>query len=81
MCSDSRIAEKSVNYGQISHTVEPNGTPDLSPVMANDDSLDGAGSTPNRTNDDVEDDDLFSKRRYNVLRFEALSFSKVVLMC
>ncbi|KAG2678200.1 hypothetical protein I3760_12G132500 [Carya illinoinensis] len=55
--------EKSGIYGQISHAVEPNGTPDLSPVMANDDSLDGAGSTPNRINDDVEDDDLFSKRR------------------
>nr|QWQ79452.1 WRKY30 [Juglans sigillata] len=55
--------EKSGIYGQTSHAVEPNGTPDLSPVMANDDSLDGAGSTPNRNNDDVEDDDLFSKRR------------------
>lgn len=72
MCSDSCIAEKSGIYGQISHAVEPNGTPDLSPVMANDDSLDGAGSTPNRINDDVEDDDLFSKRRYNVSQFETL---------
>ncbi|XP_040988036.1 probable WRKY transcription factor 20 isoform X2 [Juglans microcarpa x Juglans regia] len=56
--------EKSAIYGQMSHT-DPNGTPDLSPVTANDDSLDGAGSLPNRINDDVDvdDDDLFSKRR------------------
>ncbi|KAF5479026.1 hypothetical protein F2P56_005537 [Juglans regia] len=54
--------EKSAIYGQMSHT-DPNGTPDLSPVTANDDSLDGAGSIPNRINDDVDDDDLFSKRR------------------
>ncbi|KAG2682508.1 hypothetical protein I3760_11G194500 [Carya illinoinensis] len=54
--------EKSAIYGQMSHT-DPNGTPDLSPVTANDDSLDGVGSIPNRINDDVDDDDLFSKRR------------------
>jgi hypothetical protein len=58
------IAEKSGIYGQMSHTVEPNGTPDLSPVTANDDNLDAAGSMPNRIHDEVDDDDLFSKRRY-----------------
>lgn len=58
------IAEKSGLYGQMSQTVEPNGTPDLSPATANDDSLDGAGSIPNRNNDEVDDDDFFSKRRY-----------------
>ncbi|KAJ4725222.1 putative WRKY transcription factor [Melia azedarach] len=41
-------------YGQMSHTMEPNGTPDLSPVTANDDSAEvGEG----------DDDDPFSKRR------------------
>jgi hypothetical protein len=58
------IAEKSSIYGQMSHTVEPSGTPDLSPVTANDDNLDAAGSMPNRIHDEVDDDDLFSKRRY-----------------
>ncbi|XP_062168924.1 probable WRKY transcription factor 20 isoform X3 [Alnus glutinosa] len=55
--------EKSSIYGQMSHTVEPSGTPDLSPVTANDDNLDAAGSMPNRIHDEVDDDDLFSKRR------------------
>lgn len=40
-------------YGQMSHAMETNGTPDLSPV-ANDDSVEGA---------DVDDDDQYSKRR------------------
>lgn len=45
-------------YGQMSHTMEPNGTPDLSPVTANDDSAEvGEG----------DDDDPFSKRRYSSL--------------
>jgi hypothetical protein len=51
-------------FGQTSHTVEPNGTPDRSPVAVNDDILDGSGSTPNRIHDEVDDDDPFSKRRY-----------------
>ncbi|XP_065862527.1 probable WRKY transcription factor 20 isoform X2 [Euphorbia lathyris] len=40
-------------YGQVSHATESNGTPDLSPVTTNDDSIEGA----------EDDDDPFSKRR------------------
>ncbi|KAK7299964.1 hypothetical protein RJT34_10795 [Clitoria ternatea] len=50
-------------YGQVSHAVEPSSAHDLSPVATNDDTLDGAGLVPNRTNDEVDDDDPFSKRR------------------
>ncbi|KAF7815937.1 putative WRKY transcription factor 20 isoform X1 [Senna tora] len=50
-------------YGHVSHTTEPNGAPDLSPVAANDDTLEGAGLASNRANDEVDDDDPFSKRR------------------
>lgn len=57
------IAERSGVFGQTSHTVEPNSTPDQSPVAVNDDSLDG-GSMPNRIHDEADDDDPFSKRRY-----------------
>uniref|UniRef100_A0A5B7B762 Putative WRKY transcription factor 20 n=1 Tax=Davidia involucrata TaxID=16924 RepID=A0A5B7B762_DAVIN len=48
---------------QISHNVEPNGTPVLSPRGANDDSVEGAVSQFNSTNDEVDEDDPFSKRR------------------
>ncbi|KAL4618770.1 hypothetical protein ACB092_06G034000 [Castanea dentata] len=54
--------ERSGMFGQMSHTVEPNSTPDRSPVAVNDDSLDG-GSMPNRIHDEADDDDPFSKRR------------------
>ncbi|XP_023894179.1 probable WRKY transcription factor 20 isoform X1 [Quercus suber] len=54
--------ERSGMFGQTSHTVEPNSTPDRSPVAVNDDSLDG-GSMPNRIHDEADDDDPFSKRR------------------
>ncbi|KAJ4850675.1 hypothetical protein Tsubulata_047136 [Turnera subulata] len=40
-------------YGQAPHTIDPNGTPELSPVTANDDSAEGG----------EDDDDPFSKRR------------------
>ncbi|WCJ33040.1 WRKY family transcription factor family protein [Euphorbia peplus] len=40
-------------YGQVSHATESNGTPDLSPVTTNDDSVEGA----------EDDDDPYSKRR------------------
>ncbi|XP_027330833.1 probable WRKY transcription factor 20 isoform X2 [Abrus precatorius] len=50
-------------HGQVSHPAEPNGTPELSPVATNDDSPEGAGFVSNRTNDEVDDDDPFLKRR------------------
>ncbi|KAJ7963689.1 putative WRKY transcription factor [Quillaja saponaria] len=50
-------------YGQMSHTSEHIGTPELSPVAANDNSVEGVGLVSNRTPDEVDDDDLFSKRR------------------
>ncbi|KAI4306185.1 hypothetical protein L6164_029483 [Bauhinia variegata] len=49
--------------GQVSHATEPNSTPELSPVVGNDDSPEGAGFLSSRGNDEVDDDDLFSKRR------------------
>ena len=59
-------ADKSPSiYGQTSNTNDPNGTPDLSPIATNDDSAEAAG---NRINDDIDDDDPFSKRRYSYLR-------------
>lgn len=51
-------------YGQVSHSTDPNGTPDLSPVAGNDDNLEGALIVSNRAIDEVDDDDSFSKRRY-----------------
>ncbi|GMI85227.1 hypothetical protein like AT4G26640 [Hibiscus trionum] len=47
-----RDDKSSSMYGQMAHSIEPNSTPDLSPVTANDDN-----------DDDVENDDPFSKRR------------------
>nr|QFI57411.1 WRKY16 [Glycyrrhiza glabra] len=43
-------------YGQDS-------TPELSPGATNDDNIEGAGFVSNRTNDEIDDDDPFSKRR------------------
>ena len=54
-------------YGQGSHAAEPNRTSELSPVATNDDSPEGTGFMSNRTNDEVDDDDPFSKRRYDSL--------------
>ncbi|XP_061375366.1 probable WRKY transcription factor 20 isoform X2 [Gastrolobium bilobum] len=59
----SRDDKGSNIYGQMSHTTEPNSTPELSPVATNDDSLEGTGLLSNQNNDEVDDDDLFSKRR------------------
>ncbi|XP_061375629.1 probable WRKY transcription factor 20 [Gastrolobium bilobum] len=50
-------------YCQVSHEADPNNTTELSPVATNGDSLEGAGFVSNRTNDEVDDEDLFSKRR------------------
>lgn len=44
--------------------LEQNGSPALSPLNANEDSIDGSGSQLQGINDDVEEDDPFSKRRY-----------------
>ncbi|PON94107.1 WRKY domain containing protein [Trema orientale] len=55
-----RDDKSSSMYGQASNTNEANGTPDLSPISANDDSVEATG---NRIHDDVDDDDPFSKRR------------------
>ena len=61
-------------YGQVSHAAEPNSTPESSPVATNDDGLEGvAGFVSNRTNEEVDNDDPFSKRRYDNL-VEALDF-------
>ncbi|KAK7288506.1 hypothetical protein RIF29_01966 [Crotalaria pallida] len=49
--------------GHESHTAEPNSTLDLSPVATIDDGPEGAGLVSNQTNDEVDDDDPFSKRR------------------
>ncbi|KAH1242293.1 putative WRKY transcription factor 20 [Glycine max] len=43
--------------------VEPNSTLESSPVATNDDGLDGARFVSNRTNEEVDDGDPFSKRR------------------
>ncbi|KAA8523581.1 hypothetical protein F0562_010004 [Nyssa sinensis] len=55
--------DKSTVNAQISHNVEPNGTPERSPCGANDDSVEGAVLQFNSTNDEVDEDDPFSKRR------------------
>ncbi|GAV86845.1 WRKY domain-containing protein [Cephalotus follicularis] len=44
-------------YGQMSHTIEPNGTPELSPIMGTGDNTEGAHDEGD------DDDDPFSKRR------------------
>ncbi|KAF7831305.1 putative WRKY transcription factor 20 isoform X1 [Senna tora] len=50
-------------YNQVSQNADPNSTPELSPVPANDDSPEGIGLVSNRVNDEVDDDDPFLKRR------------------
>lgn len=62
-CSMFCFIDKSSMYGQVSHTGEPNGTPDLSPGAANDEN--GEGAVLNRINDEFDEDDPFSKRRYH----------------
>lgn len=44
--------------GQMAHNIDPNNTPELSPVAANDDVVEGAAL------DELDEDDPFSKRRY-----------------
>ncbi|KAF7132077.1 hypothetical protein RHSIM_Rhsim09G0071400 [Rhododendron simsii] len=50
------------NCSMYSH-IEPNGTPELSPLGTNDDIVEGAVPQLNSTNDEVDDDDPFSKRK------------------
>nr|DAD20277.1 TPA_asm: hypothetical protein HUJ06_021740 [Nelumbo nucifera] len=51
-------------HGQTTHHIEPNGTPELSPVTASDDDIEGVVGYSNRIGDDVNDDeDPESKRR------------------
>lgn len=54
--------EKGSSFYNLSPPIEQNGNPDVSPVSANDDGGDVAMS--NRNNDDMDDNDPFSKRRY-----------------
>lgn len=51
-------------YGQVSHTTEPNSNPELSIVAANGDGREGAGLASSGINDEVDEDDPFSKQRY-----------------
>uniref|UniRef100_A0A1J3I790 Putative WRKY transcription factor 20 n=1 Tax=Noccaea caerulescens TaxID=107243 RepID=A0A1J3I790_NOCCA len=53
--------EKGSSLYNLSPSVEQNGNPDVTPVSANDDGGDVAMS--NRNNDDMDDNDPFSKRR------------------
>lgn len=55
--------DKSALSAQMYSHIEPNGTPELSPRGTNDDSVEGAAPLLNGTNDEVDDDDPFSKRR------------------
>lgn len=65
-------------YGHVSHEAEPNSTPELSPVATNDDSQECAGFVSNRTNEEVDDDDPFSKRRYNFSQSSRFSAAYVL---
>ncbi|XP_020206545.1 probable WRKY transcription factor 20 isoform X2 [Cajanus cajan] len=58
-----RDDKASTMYGQVSHGAEPNSTPESSPVATNGDGLEGAGLVSSRINEEVDDDDPFSKRR------------------
>jgi len=60
-------------YGQLSHAAEPNSASEPSHVATNGDGLEGVGFVSNRIGDDADDDDPFSKRRYDNL-VEALNF-------
>lgn len=56
-----RDDNSSNTYRQIAYNIEANGSPELSPITTNVDSVEG--SQMNRINDEVDDDDPFSKRR------------------
>ncbi|KAI8010889.1 putative WRKY transcription factor 20 [Camellia lanceoleosa] len=52
-----------VSYLTAQDNIEPCGTPELSPRGTNDNSVEGGASQLNCTNDEVDEDDPFSKRR------------------
>lgn len=51
----------------MANTNESNGAAELSPIRTNDDGVEGTGLLSNRINDEGDDDDPFSKRRYDHL--------------
>ncbi|XP_031375614.1 probable WRKY transcription factor 20 isoform X1 [Punica granatum] len=55
--------KSSGTLGQTNGNIEPSGTPELSPLAANDDITEGAACLSNRMNDEADEDDLYSKRR------------------
>ncbi|KAK3423864.1 hypothetical protein EUGRSUZ_F00621 [Eucalyptus grandis] len=60
------VESTSTVYGETSYNVETDGTPELSPVAENDETIEGAASLSNRIQnevDDGDDDDPFLKRR------------------
>lgn len=60
-------------YAQTVHTLEPNGTTEPS-LAANDSINEGAGTTlPCKNQDEVDDDDIFLKRRYTRLHVKMFS--------
>ncbi|XP_058081902.1 WRKY transcription factor SUSIBA2 isoform X2 [Magnolia sinica] len=51
-------------HGQTPHQIDPNGTPELSPISASDDDIEGVAPRSNKIGDEVDDDDdPESKRR------------------
>ncbi|RDX61990.1 putative WRKY transcription factor 20, partial [Mucuna pruriens] len=59
----SRDDKESNMCGQVSHPAEPDSTPELSSIATNDGHIESSGFLSNRNNDEVDDDDPFSKRR------------------
>lgn len=55
--------ERSDRASLTSRDAERDSTPELSPIAANDGSPEGAGFLSNQNNDEVDEDDPFSKRR------------------
>lgn len=62
----------------MSHAAERDSTPELSPIAANDGSPEGAGFLSNQNNDEVDEDDPFSKRRFDDL---GQSSKKKIVAC
>lgn len=52
----------------MSHPAETDSTPELSPAATNDGDPEGTGFFSNRSNDEVDDDDPLSKRRFDSFR-------------
>lgn len=63
-------------YAQSMHTIEPNGTTDPS-LPANDSITEGAGTTLScKNHDEVDDDDIYLKRRYTRLHVKMFEHSE-----